>query len=57
VATQRALLSGRYRAIPAGVGPGAKRIIQGLLVVDAARRMDLKVCVFCKPLDGLLYLV
>jgi hypothetical protein len=35
-------MSGRYRPIPAHVGPGARRIIQGLLVVDAARRMDLE---------------
>jgi hypothetical protein len=46
VATQRALLSGRYRPIPASVGAGPRRIIQGLLVVDAARRLDLEVCAF-----------
>jgi hypothetical protein len=52
VATQRALLSGRYRAMPGHVGPGARRIIQGLLVVDAARRMDLEVRV--RMLDAVL---
>ncbi|WIA11040.1 hypothetical protein OEZ85_011193 [Tetradesmus obliquus] len=42
VAAQRALLSGRYRPIPSSVGAGARRIVQGLLVVDPAHRMDLE---------------
>lgn len=47
VAAQRALLSGRYRPIPSSVGAGARRIVQGLLVVDPAHRMDLEVLLVC----------
>lgn len=47
VAAQRALLSGRYRPIPSSVGAGARRIVQGLLVVDPAHRMDLEVRLVC----------
>lgn len=43
MAAQRALMAGKYKPLPESLSGGARRIIQGLLVVDPQARMDLEV--------------
>ena len=43
MATQRALLAGRYKALPAHISGGARAIVAQLLVVEPEQRASLEV--------------